>query len=286
MVALLWFDSHARGRPYHAARVRFEPRSPQSDLHGHADFYEILAVTAGSGEHLLADGRRELRHGDVVFIRPQDRHAFRGLHPDGLEFINVAFPAEGWRRFAELAGIDPERTWEHRPEPPAVTVPPAWRAHARAVFESALARYYSDPHMLDLTRFWSDVLAVVAAPRAEPDTAVAGAQPPWLADVCQAMRHEENLRGGVARMVHVARVSPAHLARTMRTHLDTTPTEFVTRLRIERAATLLATSTESITAIAHRCGFSSQSYFTRRFRDLRDVSPREFRRQAQRAFVP
>ncbi|NDL59173.1 helix-turn-helix domain-containing protein [Phytoactinopolyspora mesophila] len=286
MRQLLWFDRHAQGRPYHAARVHFGPRAPTSGLHGHADFYEFMGVTSGAGEHLRPDGRHLLSAGDIVLVRPRDQHAFAGLSPDGLEFINVAFPATAWRQFLELAGADPSHGWEHQADPVVFSSPEGVAGSAHQAFETALERFYGRPSKLDLVRFWTDVLAVVAQPGDDDSWSAAGRWPVWLTDSCSAMRREENLRGGVARLVDLCNVSPAHLSRTMRVCAGTTPTRFVTGLRLERAASLLATTADSVTSIAHRCGFSSQSYFTRCFRDVYELTPREFRREAQRAFVP
>jgi AraC-like DNA-binding protein len=110
--------------------------------------------------------------------------------------------------------------------------------------------------------------------------------PSWLADACAAMRAEENLRGGVPRLQELARVSPAHLSRSVRAAYGTTPTELVADLRLEHAASLLAATTSPIAEIAGRCGYASQSYFTRCFTTAHQVSPRDFRHRAQRAFVP
>jgi AraC-like DNA-binding protein len=95
-----------------------------------------------------------------------------------------------------------------------------------------------------------------------------------------------HLRAGVPRLCELAAVSAAHLSRSMREHYGTTPTDFVTGLRLQRAAELLDTTSESVTRIAHRCGFSSQSYFTRCFRAAYGVPPREYRRRTWQAFVP
>ena len=101
------------------------------------------------------------------------------------------------------------------------------------------------------------------------------------------MRREPNLRGGVPRLLELANVSPAHLSRTMRVHYDTSPTRFVADLRLEHASALLATTDLTVTEIAYRCGFASQSYFTRRFRArLHEIAPRESRIRARRACVP
>jgi AraC-like DNA-binding protein len=100
------------------------------------------------------------------------------------------------------------------------------------------------------------------------------------------MRAEDNLRAGVRRLQELAGVSPAHLSRSLRAAYGMTPTDFVADLRLERAASLLAATSDPVAEIATRCGFASQSYFTRCFTAAHQLSPRAFRYQAQRAFVP
>jgi transcriptional regulator GlxA family with amidase domain len=65
-----------------------------------------------------------------------------------------------------------------------------------------------------------------------------------------------------------------------------TPTNLIADLRLEHAAALLAATSDPIAEIASRCGFASQSYFTRCFTAAHSLSPRAFRHHAQRAFVP
>jgi AraC family cel operon transcriptional repressor len=269
---ILRFEAHAFGRPFHAARVRIPARARDTELHTHADFHEFMGVVSGRGEHLLTRGVEELRAGDVVLVRPSDRHAVRGSAPDGLEFVNVAFPSSIWLGFLDLTRT---ATWSSRG--PIVFHQPA----AVPVFEHALVRFQADPTTYDLLRFWIDLLDLLV-----PGEPAASAVPDWLAKACTAMRAEDNLRGGVPRLLELAGVSPAHLSRTMRTAYGITPTTFVADLRLEHAASLLAATNATIAHIAARCGFSSQSYFTRCFSTAHDLTPREFRHRSQRAFVP
>jgi AraC-like DNA-binding protein/mannose-6-phosphate isomerase-like protein (cupin superfamily) len=273
----LRFESHAFGRPYHAARVRIPARARDTELHTHADFHELMGVVSGSGEHLLTSGVEQLRPGDVVLVRPRDRHAVRGSAPDGLEFVNVAFPTSAWLGFLDLTRTVPALGWA------TARRPVTFRAtEAVTVFERALERFQAEPGPYDLIRFWIDLLQLLA-----PTKDVGGAgTPSWLARACTAMRAEENLRGGVPRLLQLSGVSPAHLSRSMRATYGVTPTAFVTDLRLEHAASLLAATNAPVAGIAARCGFASQSYFTRCFTAAHDVPPREFRRRSQRAFVP
>ena len=57
--------------------------------------------------------------------------------------------------------------------------------------------------------------------------------------------------------------------------------EYLTGVRLRRAALLLTTTHNSITQIAMDCGFSTASYFIQRFRQHNGVAPGEFRRQIE-----
>ena len=53
-------------------------------------------------------------------------------------------------------------------------------------------------------------------------------------------------------------------------------------IRLDRAATLLARSNYSVTAIAQSCGYSDPLHFSRRFRNVYDASPRAYRQEGPR----
>ena len=57
--------------------------------------------------------------------------------------------------------------------------------------------------------------------------------------------------------------------------------KYVTNRRIERAKYLLTSSELKMSEIAQQCGFASASYFARIFRNAEDLSPAEYRQQAQ-----
>ena len=206
-----------------------------------------------------------------------------------MTFVNVAFPAPAWRSFVDLAGADPDGAWEQRADPPLLALRDERGEAGRAAFDRALAAFHRTPTMLDLIRFWSEVLALGAFD-AHPgaDGAGAGSRAGELRPGLAGPRLRRHARRGrpAHRLRELAAVSGAHLARSMRTHYATSPTRFVTELRLERACVLLATTDLTVTAIAHRTGFASQSYFTRCFHRAHGLSPRAYRRRARRAFVP
>ena len=56
---------------------------------------------------------------------------------------------------------------------------------------------------------------------------------------------------------------------------------FVNRIRIAKACELLAGTDEPITGICFAVGFNNVANFNRRFRELKSVTPREYRKQAR-----
>ena len=74
-----------------------------------------------------------------------------------------------------------------------------------------------------------------------------------------------------------AKLAPSKLARLLRRFFDLTPSQFITRTRLEVASRLLRESDRPVAAIAQECGFYDHSAFTRAFRAAMGVTPSEFR---------
>ncbi|MDH2431322.1 AraC family transcriptional regulator [Pokkaliibacter sp. MBI-7] len=61
--------------------------------------------------------------------------------------------------------------------------------------------------------------------------------------------------------------------------------EFLNRVRISRACIMLSETNEQITQICYQAGFNNIANFNRRFQELKGVTPREYRQQAQLRFT-
>jgi AraC family transcriptional regulator len=78
-----------------------------------------------------------------------------------------------------------------------------------------------------------------------------------------------------------AALSPLHFHRIFRGMLGETPLELHRRLRLERAASALASTGAPITDVAFSAGYETHESFTRAFREHYACSPTEFRRRRQ-----
>jgi AraC-like DNA-binding protein len=75
--------------------------------------------------------------------------------------------------------------------------------------------------------------------------------------------------------------SPFHFLRLFSRVLGVSPHQYLVRIRLARAATLLAEREHSVTDVAYAVGFRDLSNFVRTFRRAAGVSPTGFRRAAR-----
>jgi len=92
------------------------------------------------------------------------------------------------------------------------------------------------------------------------------------------LTEEEEGRVGLRAIAKEIGMSYFHFSRVFKQSMRMTPTNYITERRIERAKKLMEETDLTISEIALRSGFSSQSHFTTSFRRLAGVTPRSFRK--------
>lgn len=70
-----------------------------------------------------------------------------------------------------------------------------------------------------------------------------------------------------------------HLCHIFKEHTGKTFKEYLNGVRIDKAEELIKTTDASICEIAGLCGFNDSNYFSRKFRQIKGMSPREARRE-------
>jgi len=73
-------------------------------------------------------------------------------------------------------------------------------------------------------------------------------------------------------------LSPSHLTAVFKASTGYSPMAYRSLMRMQRARMLLDTSDKPITTIAHDVGYDDPAYFSRRFTQLHEQSPRDYRR--------
>lgn len=78
-----------------------------------------------------------------------------------------------------------------------------------------------------------------------------------------------------------AGLSPSHFSRLFKGVIGDSPYQFLMRYRVERAARMLHESSASMIDIALSCGFSDQPHLSRTFKQIKGVTPKDWRAQSR-----
>src|ERR687898_3004183 len=102
-----------------------------------------------------------------------------------------------------------------------------------------------------------------------------------LTQAREFMRHAYSHPVSLPDVAARANLSPYHFLRVYKRAYGETPHEFLTRLRIQRAKTLLAKGSHNVTEACFEVGFSSLGSFSTLFAYRVGLPPSEYRRHAR-----
>lgn len=110
----------------------------------------------------------------------------------------------------------------------------------------------------------------------------AGAAPGEYRRLMPAIEHVLNHYGDSIRVADLARrshLSVSQFQREFQRMFHMPPREYLMQVRLQAARRRLEISRESVSDIAHDCGFYDQSYFTKRFKAALGMRPLQYRRR-------
>lgn len=253
--------------------------------HSH-DYVEIVIVLSGQAEHRINEKAYNVASGDVYVLQGNQEHGFQKATSDfrvcnvmyrselldfpfeklktlpGYQALFVLEPARRINReFRSLLSLDSARLKEVLEKVHRLRHEMETRVSG---FECA-----GHSHLLDLIVFLSRLYS------ASSENSSAG-----LLRFSEAVAWmEENYvrQSSVAELARRAAMSDRHFLRMFRRTFGTSPLEHLIRLRIRRAAELLQAGRHNIAETAYKCGFSDSNYFSRQFRRIMGMSPRQYR---------
>jgi AraC family transcriptional regulator len=116
----------------------------------------------------------------------------------------------------------------------------------------------------------------------QPSTPRRSSAPRWLLRIREMLREQEHLRLSLAELSRSVGRHPVQISRQFHLHFGCTIGEYMRRVRIAQAQSLLSNRDLEVAEIALACGFSDQSHFTTAFRRLTGMPPHRYRLQMNR----
>jgi AraC-like DNA-binding protein len=263
--------------------------TPLARWHYH-DEYELHLIVATSGKAFVGDWIGQFQPGHMVLTGPRLPHNWISLDlPEGgvaqrdlvIQFSHDPI-AKAAEQLPELAEALPllERA-RHGIEFFGMSEP--CQAHWHAVKSSrGLRRFAAFCALLaDLSRCTDyRLLSNVQMQSAEDE----GGQD-QIDLVVKRITDQLSQPLSAAEIATELGLSESRFSRFFRRATGNTFTDFVNRVRINRACQLLMESDRLITHVCYEVGFNNVANFNRRFLEIKGMTPSEFRKQADKRFA-
>jgi AraC family transcriptional regulator len=101
--------------------------------------------------------------------------------------------------------------------------------------------------------------------------------PRWLLQIREMLQDEPNQRRSLIELSRAVGRHPVQISREFHQHFACTLSEYLRRIRIAHAQSLLSRPDLEISDVALAAGFYDQSHFTTAFRRVTGIPPRRYR---------
>jgi AraC-like DNA-binding protein/quercetin dioxygenase-like cupin family protein len=279
--------SHPR-LPLTVRRETFR-RGIHAGPHRHVDFYALYIVRGGQGIHMIDSTPYAISRGDVYLLAPGSTHGYidyRDLLIDGFYFPFSLLETREIEALRELSGFwhlfmnGGEKNVGRR-----LHLSPTQHTQIEAQIEELRMEYSlcsaASDYMLR-SGFFRLLIHLARQHKGGINEEISHECAPFgrALDFAAVRRWCEENRGDIPttrQMAAMMALSPSHFRAIWKKETGTSPTEYLRRLRLERAREALARKELSVGAIARANGFSDSAHFSRSFAAVYGQSPRTYR---------
>lgn len=250
--------------------------------HWHGEL-EIIRVLRGVLHVKLNNNTYTVRENGIVFVNPETVHQAMPedcvyecivFHPDCLPA-----PVQGANYFIECLKNHEYALLEHHAQPL-----PALAAAVDCLF-GAMAQP-SSGYKFKVVGALYQLFGVLVDEHlynaTESASLAADKNVPKLKAVLAFIRSHYDSAITLHDMAGVAGMSSKYFCYFFKEMTAKTPVEYLTNYRIEKASRKLLHSDLSVTAVAYACGFNDLSYFIKTFKQIKGVTPAQYRKESQR----
>lgn len=249
------------------------------------EFSEVILVAKGHLLHEVNGNHHLLQAGSLVFVRPYDFHRILPVNSERTVFASLVLASSVIREIMSyLCTPAILHHFKAAAEAPCFQLSPDdTRTLMLQMERISNAQAVAPETSLSLTRALAAQLFAenFALPKSD---APSGPLPPgWLARLREEAEDWVSLKDAPHRLHHRGACHPSHLCKSFKRFYNETPTAFINRLRLRRAAKFLAEPTSKIASVALELGFDSLSHFHRLFKRHYGLTPAQYRRSQSTA---
>lgn len=250
------------------------------------DYYEIFFVNNGSAHHIVNNNSLYLERGALVFIRPADEHYYETTEGSNFQFFNIVIPTATIAHIANFLGENFRNYFLGSAMVPihrTLNINSANRVakmlEELMMFTKSEIDYYNmefDIIMIHLIHYF------ISPSSYESEANFPG----WFSHLLTEMQKPHNYSKGIKAMQDISNYSKEYLCRTFKHYMNTTPTSYINRLRMQEAARRLIYTEDSVIDLSLELGFSNLSHFYHLFKKSYSMSPVQYRKLAHNSLLP
>lgn len=260
-----------------------------TDVRHTHNFAELVIVTDGCGVQWIDGEPYRVAAGDIFLIRGNTEHCF--IERNGLALSNIMFDdaslEQHLKSLRSLPGYNAlflfepayrkyHRFQSHLHISAETLLPVVNLLHAMSV---ELERGLPGCDLLLLARTIEIFVHLSREYAKCPNPMMRSLN--RLGEVISRLEREYREEWTIAAIARIAHMAPSTLIPVFRRATGYPPIDYLIRVRALKAAELLRQTNRPITEIALQTGFSDSNYFSRQFRRIHQLSPRDYRNRFQ-----
>lgn len=253
---------------------------PQTHIH---NFHEILLITDGSGFQIYEDRTIPASKGDIFFFPAGVSHISYAPKGESFDLLGFYIPENIFKYHPMDTECDAVLSWlieyaDTSPGLPSYFLQIGTEVLQRLYDEySRRERGYMSVCRQLLTQFFIGLLRNDDDEKIQIPLSGIEKSSHVIDQALAFINANFDYDLSVDVLLGFCNVSRSHFHYLFKKSTGKTLTAYITEKRIERAVRLLKDSDLSIAEVAYSNGFSSQSYFSKVFKRLVGMSPREYR---------
>lgn len=261
--------------------------STDFQIHTHVDFNELVIILNGSATHIVDGQQYFIKKGDVFVINDKTSHGY--VNTNDLKICNIMYRPENFltnlNEIRKLPGFH------------ALFVIEPYLTHAKE-FTSRLSlspsEYLTIKNFIDLLidefnnhldgryDMIQSLFTMIAVFLSRHYNVHSNTSDLMLLNIAASVSYmESNFTSSIkmSDLADISNLSTRHFNRLFKETYGTTPSSYLTNLRLDMASHLLVSTNRNITDIALTSGFQDSNYFSRAFKKYRSLSPSAYRNQ-------
>ncbi|MDE6568360.1 MAG: AraC family transcriptional regulator [Lachnospiraceae bacterium] len=253
--------------------------------HTHLDFDELVIVLRGHADHIVSSETYPIQKGDVFVISSDTAHGYRNARD--FRICNIMFRKDhifnssddlcAMEGYHALFVIEPSLSKNHA-FTSRLSLQDQTFVTVNQIINQMIAEYQQkrQGYQTFLKSSFLSLSLIFARIYQESSMSDTEHLTPLITPIAYLEQHyQETIT--VEQLAKQSGLSVRHFNRLFQNTYRTSPGRYLLQYRIQKSENLLLYTNMPIAEIAYQCGFNDSNYFSRQFRKIHGISPRQYR---------